>query len=184
MRHEQRRRGRRFSPSKRPFVAFAFIGKYPSFPGQPNKRPRAVRRKRTDFQRRVDGNVAIEFSDEGMTSYAGLELLIHYLRRIGFNTPVATTLGCRGQRRRLLRGGLVPGDPGAVGRKAVDACIIWDLSKVMVCSNVFVASNIFPATAACVGGSSVLAHRRWRRCGSSMRRRWLGSWDPVCTPVR
>ena len=47
-----------------------------------------MRRKKTDFQRRVNGDVAIEFGDEGMTSYAGLELLIRYLRRIGFNARV------------------------------------------------------------------------------------------------
>ena len=47
-----------------------------------------MRRKKTDFQGRVNGDVAIEFGDEGMTSYAGLELLIRYLRRIGFNAQV------------------------------------------------------------------------------------------------
>jgi hypothetical protein len=51
-----------FSLAKRPFVAF--IGKGPSFPGQPNERPRAVRRMKTDFQRRVNGDVAIEFGEE------------------------------------------------------------------------------------------------------------------------
>ena len=48
-----------FSLAKRSFVAF--IGKCPSFPGQLNERLLAVRRRKTDFQRRVNGDVAIEF---------------------------------------------------------------------------------------------------------------------------
>ena len=47
-----------------------------------------MRRKKADFQGRVNCDVAIEFSEEGMTSYAGLELLIRYLRRIGFNAQL------------------------------------------------------------------------------------------------
>ena len=47
-----------------------------------------MRRKKTDFQGRVNRDIAIEFSEEGMTSYAGLELLIRYLRGIGFNAQV------------------------------------------------------------------------------------------------
>ena len=63
-----------FPLAKRPFVAFT--RKDPCFPGQPNERLRAVRRMKTDIKRRVNGDVAIELGAEGMTSYAGLELLI------------------------------------------------------------------------------------------------------------
>ena len=45
-------------------------------------------RMKTDIKRRVNGDVAIELGDEGMTLYAGPELLIRYLRRIGFNSQV------------------------------------------------------------------------------------------------
>ena len=76
-----------------------------------------MRRKKTDFQRRVNGDVAIEFGDEGMTSYAGLELLIRYLRRIGFNARVRRHLGAVVHGGDFGVAGLVPGDPGAVGRR-------------------------------------------------------------------
>ena len=49
-----------------------------------------------------------------MTSYAGLELLIRYLRRIGFNAQLRQHLS-PSSRRRLWGRGLVSGDPGAVG---------------------------------------------------------------------
>jgi len=44
-----------------------------------------VRRKKADLRARVNHNLGIEFTAEGLTSYAGLELLIRYLRRIGWN---------------------------------------------------------------------------------------------------
>lgn len=47
-----------------------------------------MRRMKTDFQRRVNGDFAIELGDEGMTSYADPELFIRYLRRIGFSAQV------------------------------------------------------------------------------------------------
>ena len=58
-----------------------------------------MRRKKADFQGRVNCDVAIEFSEEGMTSYAGLELLIRYLRRIGFNAQLRQHLSA------ILNGG-------------------------------------------------------------------------------
>tara|TARA_B100000315_G_scaffold191262_1_gene181452 strand:+ start:42 stop:1535 length:1494 start_codon:yes stop_codon:yes gene_type:complete len=70
-----------------------------------NERPRAVRRKKADLRTRVNQNIGIEFTAHGLTSYAGLELLIRYLRRTGFN----------GQLRRHLSAVVSGGDFGTVG---------------------------------------------------------------------
>ena len=64
-----------------------------------------MRRKKADLRGRVNHNLGIEFTAEGLTSYAGLELLIRYLRGIGFN----------GQLRRHLGAVVSGGDFGAVG---------------------------------------------------------------------
>jgi hypothetical protein len=64
-----------------------------------------VRRKKADLRARVNQNLGIEFMAEGLTSYAGLELLIRYLRGIGFN----------GQLRRHLSAVVSGGDFGTVG---------------------------------------------------------------------
>jgi hypothetical protein len=53
---------------------------------------------------RVNRNLAIEFTEEGLTSYDGLELLIRYLHGCGFN----------GQLRRHLGGVVSGGDFGTV----------------------------------------------------------------------
>ena len=63
---------------------------------------------KTDFQRRVNGDAAIEFGDEGMTSYADPELLIRYLRRIRFNAQVRRHLSAVVNEGDFRSGGLVP----------------------------------------------------------------------------
>jgi len=57
-----------------------------------------VRHRKLDLQARVKGDLALEFSDVTLTSYAGLELFARYLRRTRFNAMVrdifsGTTLG-------------------------------------------------------------------------------------------
>jgi hypothetical protein len=44
-----------------------------------------MRRRKADLSRRVNRELRVEFTESGLTSYAGLELLIRYLRRIDFN---------------------------------------------------------------------------------------------------
>ena len=63
-----------------------------------------MRRKKTDFQGRVNRDIAVEFTEERLTSYAGLELLIRYLRRIDLNAHI----------RQHLSALLPDGDFGAV----------------------------------------------------------------------
>jgi hypothetical protein len=50
-----------------------------------------VRRRNTELHARVNGNLAFEFSDAKLTSYAGLELFDRYLRQIGFSGLVRST---------------------------------------------------------------------------------------------
>jgi hypothetical protein len=52
-----------------------------------------VRRRNTDLHARVNGNLGFEFTEARLTSYAGLELLDRYLRRIGFSDLVRTAFG-------------------------------------------------------------------------------------------
>lgn len=47
-----------------------------------------MRLRKRDFSARVNGNLAIEFGPEHLTSYAGLELLSRYLRGAGFNAKL------------------------------------------------------------------------------------------------
>lgn len=44
-----------------------------------------MRRRKADLSARVNGELAVEFSESGLTSYAGLELLIRYFRGLGLN---------------------------------------------------------------------------------------------------
>ena len=44
-----------------------------------------MRRRKADLSRRVNRELRVEFSETGLTSYAGLELLIRYLRKIDLN---------------------------------------------------------------------------------------------------
>ena len=52
-----------------------------------------MRRRKCDLGRRVNGDLRVEFSASGLTSYAGLELLIRYFRAIGLNQLVRHHLG-------------------------------------------------------------------------------------------
>ena len=47
-----------------------------------------MRRRRRDLSRRVNGELRVEFTGSGLTSFAGLELFIRYLRGIGFNSLI------------------------------------------------------------------------------------------------
>src|SRR2546427_3230956 len=44
-----------------------------------------MRRRKADLGRRVNSELRVEFSESGLTSYAGLELLIRYFRRTELN---------------------------------------------------------------------------------------------------
>ena len=47
-----------------------------------------MRRRNTELHARVNGNLAFEFTDAKLTSYAGLELFDRYLRQMGFSKLV------------------------------------------------------------------------------------------------
>lgn len=49
-----------------------------------------MRRRNTDLQARVNGNLALEFGAVNLTSYAGLELFQRYLRTMRFNDLIRT----------------------------------------------------------------------------------------------
>ncbi len=55
---------------------------------RPDERPLSVRRRKADLQTRVNGNLALEFGDVTLTSYAGLEVFGQYLRQMGFNALI------------------------------------------------------------------------------------------------
>lgn len=63
-----------------------------------------MRQRRLDLQRRVNGDLPLEFTDVTLTSYAGLELFGRYLRRTRFNALV----------REVFRGTATWGDYGVV----------------------------------------------------------------------
>ena len=44
-----------------------------------------MRIRKRDLSRRVNGNLAVEFGDERLTSFAGLEILMRYLRQLDLN---------------------------------------------------------------------------------------------------
>ena len=52
-----------------------------------------MRRRNTDLHARVNGNLAFEFTETKLTSYAGLELFDRYLRRMGFSDLVRAAFG-------------------------------------------------------------------------------------------
>ena len=52
-----------------------------------------MRRKNADLRCRVNDNLEVEFTAEGLTSYAGLELLMRYLRKIKWNQQLRRRLG-------------------------------------------------------------------------------------------
>ena len=76
-----------------------------------------MRRRKLDLQTRVNGSLALEFSDLSLTSYAGLEFFHQYLRRMKFNALVRQAFAGTGVGRdfgvvpmvRLLIGLLVVG---------------------------------------------------------------------------
>ena len=49
-----------------------------------------MRRRNTELHARVNGNLAFEFTDAKLTSYAGLELFDRYLRQMGFSKLIRT----------------------------------------------------------------------------------------------
>jgi hypothetical protein len=63
-----------------------------------------MRRRNTELQARVNGNLAFDFGEVRLTSYAGLELFSRYLRTMRFNDLVRTA----------FRGGRLRGDFGVV----------------------------------------------------------------------
>lgn len=63
-----------------------------------------MRRRNTDLQARVNGNLALKFGEVNLTSYAGLELFNRYLRTMRFNDLIRTA----------FRGARLGGDFGVV----------------------------------------------------------------------
>ena len=63
-----------------------------------------MRRRNTDLQARVNGNLVLDFGAVNLTSYAGLELFHRYLRTMRFNDLIRTT----------FRGAHLGGDFGVV----------------------------------------------------------------------
>lgn len=59
-----------------------------------NERPQSVRQRKADLQRRVNGKLRIEFTETRLTSYAGLELIHRYLRKIELNRSLRRHLSC------------------------------------------------------------------------------------------
>ena len=49
-----------------------------------------MRQRKTDLQARVNGDLALDFGDVHLTSYAGLELFSRYLRTLRFNALIRT----------------------------------------------------------------------------------------------
>jgi hypothetical protein len=47
-----------------------------------------MRLRKQDFQRRINGNLRIEFAKQSITSYSGLELIQRYFRLIGLNNRI------------------------------------------------------------------------------------------------
>ena len=55
-----------------------------------------MRRKKADLHVRVNDNLKMEFTGEGLTSNAGLELLMRYLRNVHWNRQLRRHLGSVG----------------------------------------------------------------------------------------
>lgn len=70
----------------------------------PNERPYAMRYRKASLSAPVKSNLRVEFTESGLTSYAGLELLIRYFRSIGLNGMIRRHLGVLS----------LPGDYGVV----------------------------------------------------------------------
>lgn len=67
--------------------------KCPSKQFTQNERPQTVRLRKQDLARRVNKELSIKFTESGLTSYAGFELLTNYLSRIGLNNLIRRHLG-------------------------------------------------------------------------------------------
>ena len=52
-----------------------------------------MRRRKAELKRRVNGEISVEFTERGLTSYAGLELLIRYFKRIDLSGVLRRRLG-------------------------------------------------------------------------------------------
>lgn len=79
-----------------------------------------MRLRKTDLTRRVNGKIRIKFTETGLTSYAGFELLTRYLRRTGFNGLIRKHLGkvwLRGDYNRVSMLRLIVGMLIAGGRR-------------------------------------------------------------------
>lgn len=74
-------------------------------PAHLNERPHSVRRRKADLAARVNGDLPFEFSGSSLTSFAGLELLVRYLRVVKLNALI----------RCHLAGVPLRGDFGPVG---------------------------------------------------------------------
>ena len=96
-------------------LPFRYIGKRRNPQLTRNERPRTVRRKKADLHARVNDNLKMEFTGEGLTSYAGLELLMRYLRNVDWNR----------QLRRHLGGVGFGGDFGVVSLCRVLLGLLW-----------------------------------------------------------
>ena len=94
-----------------------------------NERPQTVRLRKQDLTRRVNGEITVKFTESGLTSYAGLELLIRYLRRTRLNELIRAHLGRAGLKGdygpvsmiRLVVGMLIVG-----GRRLRHVCYLKD----------------------------------------------------------
>ena len=73
-----------------------------------------MRRRKADLRGRVNGNLRVEFSGTSLTSYAGLELLLRYLRGNGLNSLL----------RRGLAGGRLGGDFGVAAMVRVVVALV------------------------------------------------------------
>lgn len=74
-----------------------------------------MRLKKRDFRARVNGEVAIEFGEERLTSYSGLELLSRFLRGMGLN----------GRLERAFRGRVLKGDYSGVAMVRLMLAMLW-----------------------------------------------------------
>jgi len=70
----------------------------------PTERPRIVRQGKAHLGARVNGNLALRFTGQGLTSFAGLELVRQFLQRLEFSQRL----------RRHLQSGDPAGDFSSV----------------------------------------------------------------------
>lgn len=73
-----------------------------------------MRRRNIDLHTRVNGDLALDFGEVTLTSYAGLELFQRYLRTRGFNALI----------RRAFRGASLGGDFGAMVRLLIGLLVV------------------------------------------------------------